>query len=405
MPKRFLIFFIFISFLNGNILQEAINKAKPGDIINLSKGVYKGNILINKELRIIGKSDNVIIEGLNKDSVITITSSNVSLENLIITKSGKRLDNLDSAIKIKKANNIKIRNCTIKESLFGIDMYMVNNSEIIQNSISSKKFNLSLRGDAIRLFYSNNNLIKNNIINNSRDLNLAYSNNNIIKNNTINNSRFAIHIEKSHYNIIDKNSFKENAVGILFAGAKNTKITNNSIQNGKGAAAIGVLVKGVSDFRFYNNIVSFNQKAFYIDAKHNEIGIKRFINNNEISYNKEAFHFHGAIKQNKITNNVIVGNIEDIVKSVRGNKTSQNIIENNYWDQYAGFDTNGDNIGDRPYQMRQYAHRLWHYNKNVKFFYASPIISILNFVLSVAPFIEPIILLEDTKPIVDLKRM
>ncbi len=53
--------------------------------------------------------------------------------------------------------------------------------------------------------------------------------------------------------------------------------------------------------------------------------------------------------------------------------------------------------------MFQYADRLWHYNNKVKFFYATPIISILNFILSLAPFVEPVLLLEDTKPIVELR--
>lgn len=405
MKKIYLYFFLFLSILQASTLQEAINNAKDGDSIKLSKGIYEGNIIIDKQISIEGIEEDVIIKGLNKDTIITITSSNVVLKNLIIKNSGKRLENLDSAIKIIKSNNIIINNCKIKNALFGIDMYMVNNSKITNNYITSKKLPVSLRGDAIRMFYANNNLIANNKIENSRDVNLAYSNKNIIKNNDTQNSRFALHLEKSNDTIIENNSYKFNAVGLLFAGANNTLIKNNSIQSGVGAASIAVMIKGVSNFRFHDNIVSFNTKAFYIDAKHNEVGIKRFIYDNEISYNKEAFHFHGALKQNQITNNVIIGNIDDVVKSVRGNKTSKNIIKNNYWDQYAGFDTNGDNIGDRPYYVLQYADRLWHYDNKLKFFYASPIISILNFILSVAPFIEPVILIQDNSPIVQLDSM
>ncbi|MEN8147990.1 MAG: hypothetical protein ABFR02_10285 [Campylobacterota bacterium] len=28
--------------------------------------------------------------------------------------------------------------------------------------------------------------------------------------------------------------------------------------------------------------------------------------------------------------------------------TRRNVVEQNYWDRYSGFDKNGDNIGDRP---------------------------------------------------------
>ncbi len=405
MARVFLLIILLLSTLQANSLQKAINHAKAGSVIKLSSGIYKGTIVIDKPLSIIGTSDNVIIEGFNKDTVITINSSNVKLQNLTIRKSGKRLENLDAAIKVNKAKNIEIDKCTIVDTLYGIDFNIVSNSKITDNYIESKDLEISLKGDAIRLFYSNHNKIENNKIYYSRDIKLDYSNNNLFANNHIQNSRFALHMQKSEDNIIEENHYKLNSVGMIFAGAKNTEIKNNLIQSGRGAAAIGVLIKGVADFKFHDNIVSFNSKAFYIDAKHNEQTIKRFIENNEISYNKEAFHFHGAIKQNKIVNNIIVGNIDDVVKSTRGDKTSKNIVENNYWDQYAGFDTNRDNIGDRTYKVLQYADRLWHYNNKVKFFYAAPVISILNFILSVAPFIEPIVILEDTKPIVDIDMM
>lgn len=405
MIKNFLFILLFFSFVEANSLQKAINNSQSGSIIKLSSGIYTGNLVINKPITIIGIDKNVIIQGLNKDTIITINSSNVILKNLTIKSSGKRLENLDAAIRVNKAENIEINSCRIIDSLFGIDFNMVNNSKIINNYIESKDLPISLKGDALMLYYSNNNLIENNELYKTRDVRFSYSNKNIYAKNYTQDSRVALHLLKSSDNTIDENHFKFNSVGMIFAGAKNTEVKNNTIQSGKGAAGIGVLVKGVSDFKFHNNIVSFNSKAFYIDAKHNEQNIKRFIQNNEISYNKEAFHFHGAIKQNMITKNVIVGNLDDVVKSVRGNQTSSNIVQNNYWDQYAGFDTDRDNIGDSSYKVLQYADRLWHYNNKIKFFYAAPVISILNFVLSVAPFIEPVIILEDKKPVVDLDKM
>jgi nitrous oxidase accessory protein len=212
----------------------------------------------------------------------------------------------------------------------------------------------------------------------------------------------AINIDLIYKNTIENNHFEFNSVGLIFAGSKDTTVINNTIKSSIGHAGIAVLIKGVSNFIFKENKVTFNSKAFYIDAKHNEEEIKRFITDNEISYNMEAFHFHGAIKQNMIKNNTIFGNIDDVVKSVRGNMTSENIVEGNYWDQYSGFDLNKDDIGDTTYKMFQYADRLWHYNNKIKFFYATPIISILNFILRIAPFVEPVLLLEDTKPRVSI---
>ncbi len=405
MKKIFILLTLITSFLTANILQEAINNAPNNSVLKLPSGTYLGNIIINKPLTIIGKGDSVIIQGEQKDSVVQITSSNVTLKNITIQGSGIRLDNRDAAVKVSNAQNVKISGCKIQDALYGIDMGMVNNSIIENNYITSKDLEISLRGNALKLFYSSNNTLRNNEIYNSRDVLLSYSHNNLITQNHIEKSRFGLHFLKSNGNIIDNNHFTFNSVGVIFGGAKNTEVKNNIIKSSIGRAGIGVLIKGVSNFVFTDNVVTFNSKAFYIDAKHNETSIKRFLTNNEISYNMEALHFHGAIKYNLIKNNTIIGNIDDVVKSVRGNRTSKNVVEGNYWDHYSGFDRNNDNIGDTTYKMLQYADRLWHYNNKVKFFYATPIISILNFILSLAPFVEPVLLLEDTKPIVELKKM
>ncbi len=42
---------------------------------------------------------------------------------------------------------------------------------------------------------------------------------------------------------------------------------------------------------------------------------------------------------------------------------------------------------------------MWMLNPNVKFFYGSPIISIMNFLSKIAPLSEPLKLLEDKKPL------
>lgn len=393
---------LFLSSIFANILQNAIDNAKPYSIIKLPNGTYEGNIKINKPLTILGKGDNVIIDGQNIKNVIEIISSDVTLKNLIIKGSGTRIDRDDSAIKISNAKNILIDSCIIKEFLHAINAEMMENSTIKDNKIFSSEENIAQRGDALKFYYAKNNLILNNEISSVKDVKFSYSNNNIFKQNSVKESRYGLHLLMSHDNVIEENIFLANLTGLLVTGAKNTKVIKNSIKSSKGAASIAVLLKGVSNFSFSENIVSFNAKAFYIDAKHNEEEIKRFITNNTISYNIEAFHFHGALKYNLIKNNTIIGNIDDVVKSTRGNFSSKNIVEQNYWDHYSGFDSNNDNIGDTTYKMYSYADRLWHYNNKVKFFYASPIMSLLNFIFNLAPFVEPDLLLEDTKPIVEL---
>ncbi len=399
--RIFIAFLAFISCLSSNTLQDAIDKAEAGSVIKLQNGIYIGKLNITKSLIIKGIGDDVIIKGDGIDDVITIQSDNVTLDNLTITNSGNRIENLDSAILVKNSKNIKIINCKIIDNLYGINLKIVKDSIFKNNYIKARDNDISLKGDAFKIWYATNCIIENNIIESNRDTTLTYSNNNIIKDNKFINNRYGTHISLSKNNILKNNLYQYNSVGLILMGAKESKIFSNKILSSRGAAGMGIVVKGGMDLHFKSNKISFNTHGFYIDTKEEEEGMQRYIKYNEISYNKEALHFHAAIKNNTIIGNKIFGNIEDVAKDVRGNFTHKNTIEYNYWDRYAGFDTNGDNVGETVHKNMQYASQLWHYNKKVKFFYGSPIMSIIDFLSQLAPFVEPVVLLVDQKPIVN----
>ena len=402
MNRLILVFLFLLTQASANILQDAIDSAPSGATIKLPAGNYIGSVVINRPIIIIGKAEDVRIDGENSGRVITINSPDVILKNLIIANSGSRMENLDSAIFINSVKRVTVSHCKLLNSLYGIDMKMVEDSLIEGNYISSKKLDISLRGDALKIWYSHNNRIKDNTVENARDVTLTYSNNNTLENNTFLYNRFATHISLSKNNTLKNNSYKYNSVAMMLMGVSGSKVTDNSIKSSTGAAGIGVVLKGTKNLLFENNTVRYNAEGMFIDTKATEEGMQRHIKNNDISYNKEALHFHAAIQNNTITHNRFVGNIDDVVKDTEGSLTRRNVVEFNYWDRYSGFDKNGDNIGDRAHQIYQHADQLWHYNHKVKFFYGSPLMTLLNFLSELAPFIEPVLLIEDTKPLVNI---
>ena len=403
MIRLFVILLSLFSFVGANALQDAIDKAPEGSILKLPTGVYKGNIIIKKPLTIIGKEDGVIIDGEGKGTVITIESSFVTLKNLKIVGSGELTHTLDAGILVKNAKQCEISDCVIDDCLFGIDMQMTSNSIVSNNKITSKDFDLGLRGDGLRLWYSHNNIIKKNRLIKSRDMVVWYSHGNLIEENYGEHCRYSLHFMYAGKNIVKNNTYKYNSVGIFFMYSKDTIATGNVIQSSLGATGMGIGMKDVSNFTIRDNTVLYCAQGIYIDRSPFEPDTHNWIENNKILYNAEALHFHSLSENNIIKNNTIMGNIEDIVNDSRGSKTNENEILGNYWDNYAGFDRDGDNIGDTSHKVYQYADQLWVYNPDVKFFYGSPVISLLNFLAKLAPFSEPIFLLEDEKPKIRLE--
>lgn len=390
--------FLFINLIQANVLQDAIDNAPSGSILKLSKGVYKGSIKINKPLSIIGKEDGVIIDGEQSGTVIEITSSFVTIKNLTIMGSGNRHDKLDAAVKMSNSNQSEISNCIIKDSLFGIDVAMSNNSIFSNNTITSKDLELGLRGDALRLWYSNDNIVTKNKVIKSRDVVVWYSHGNEISYNYGEQNRYSLHFMHAGKNLVKNNTYKLNSVGIFFMYSKDTIAEGNIIKSSLGATGMGIGMKDVSNFTLKDNTIIYCAQGLYIDRSPFEPGSKNWIESNKILYNSEAIHFHSMSEDNVIKDNTLVGNIEDIINDSRGAKTNKNEILGNYWDNYEGFDKDNDNIGDTPHKVYQYADQLWVYNPDVKFFYGSPVISLLNFLAKLAPFSQPVFLMEDKEP-------
>ncbi len=397
---RFIIILIlFFSSLNAkNILQDVIDKADENSIINLPKGVYKGDIVITKPLTIIGHPDGSTIYGSGTSTVIKIKSSFVTLKNLIIRHSGEMHQNLDSAVTLDNVKYIEVIDCDIDDCLFGIDMQNVTNSKIIGNRIKSKDFDLGLRGDGLRLWYSNDNLIKGNHLIKTRDMVVWYSMGNIIEENFGEYGRYSLHFMYTGANIVRNNTYEHNSVGIFFMYSRDTIATGNIIKNSLGATGMGIGLKEASNFTITNNTVIYCAQGFYIDWSPFEYEMRNLIENNNILYNAEGMHFHAISLHNDIKNNNFVGNMENVVNDSKKTQISQNVWDGNYWDDYEGFDRDKDGIGDTPYQAYSYADKMWLYNPSVKFFYGSPVIAIIDFLAKLAPFSEPVLQLSDNNP-------
>jgi nitrous oxidase accessory protein len=274
--------------LNANALQDAIDKAPSGSILKLPAGVYKGAITITKPLTIIGKEEGVVIDGEGKGTVITVKSSYVTLKNLRITNSGNMHHTLDAAIVVVDAKQSEISHCTIDNCLFGIDMQMVKNSIVSYNTITSKDLDLGLRGDGLRLWYSNDNIVKKNRLIKSRDMVIWYSHGNEIVENYGEYCRYSLHFMYAGKNLVKDNEYRFNSVGIFFMYSKDTVAIGNIIKSSLGATGMGIGLKDVSNFTLKNNTVLYNAQGIYIDRSPFEPGTHNWILGNNILYNAEA---------------------------------------------------------------------------------------------------------------------
>ncbi len=386
-----------IAVADENPLQALIDAAKPNDTIVPEPGTYRGSITIDKPLTLDGQGK-VTIDGLGKGSVIYLETDGAVIRNLRLTHSGESHNDIDAGVQVRGNFNV-IKDNIIDDCLFGVDLQQSENNIVRRNRISSKDFPLGQRGDSVRLWYSFNNKITYNTIDNSRDMVVWYSRDNVIAHNTIRDSRYSLHFMYSQYNEVEYNRYYNNAVGIFLMYSDGVVVRHNHIAHAAGPTGVGIGFKETSDLVIENNEVLYCATGFYIDVSPYQPDTTNRFRGNLLAYNGIGVRFLNDWKGNIFTGNNFSDNLTQIQVG-GGGSANRNVWKGNYWSDYEGFDLNRDGIGDRPYQLFAYADSIWSDVPYAQFFKGSPMLETLDFLERLAPFSDPLLLARDDEPLI-----
>ena len=376
--------------------QALVDAAEPGSVLRPPPGSYAGPVHITKPLTIEGDGK-VTIDAGDRGTVMVITTHDATLRGVHLTGSGDSHDTDDSCLDVRGDRNV-IENLKVDNCLFGIDLKQSNDSIVRGNDIRSKDRELGVRGDGLRLWYSNRNLIEGNRVFDSRDMVAWYSHDNTFRNNLGGRSRYSIHFMFANNNFVENNQFYDNAVGIYFMYTEGGAARNNVISHANGAAGMGIGFKEASDTIIENNEIIYCAIGIGSDLSPFQPDTTIEIRGNRFAYNGMAILFNSETGGNKMYNNIFEGNLTQVGYGGRSGSAEKNIWHDNYWDDYQGFDRNGDGVGDTHHELLAYADQIWMELPVARFFRSSPVMELLDFLERLAPFSTPDLILRDERP-------
>jgi nitrous oxidase accessory protein len=375
--------------------QALVDAAPAGSVLRPPPGTYAGPVLLTKPLTIEGAGQ-VTIDSGDKGTVFIMQTDGATLRGLHLTGSGDSHDTDDSCLDVRGHGNT-IEKLVIDNCLFGIDLKQSNDNVVRNNKVRSKPLEIGLRGDGLRLWYSQRNLIEGNEIIDSRDMVAWYSSDNIYRANLGMRSRYSIHFMFAKNNTIESNRFIDNAVGVYFMYTEGGVLRNNLISHATGATGMAIGFKEASNVVIEGNEIIYCAVGIGSDLSPFQPDSKIWIRNNRFAYNGIAVQLTSELGGNLVTDNVFEGNLTNVVQAGRG-KAGLNEWRGNFWDDYQGFDRNHDGVGDKPYELYAYADQIWIELPAARFFKTAPVLELLDFLERLAPFSSPELTLKDEQP-------
>lgn len=381
-------------------IQALLDGAAEGAEVVPSPGHYVGHVEITRPVVLDGKGQ-VTLDAGGQGTVLVVRANNATVRNMRLVGTGEDHNGEDAGIQIRGDNNV-IKDNRIEDALFGIDLQKSYHNVIRRNHISSKPLELGMRGDSIRLWYSDDNLLEDNEIHDSRDFVLWYAKRNRVTGTRATGGRYGMHFMFSAENIIENNRFVNNSVGISMMYDQGDIVRNNVISHSVGATGTCISMKEASAITIAGNEIVYCATALAFDVSPFQPDTVNTIEDNRIAYNDIAIGFINDWERNVFKNNRMESNLTEVAV-FGGGSAKRNTWDGNSWDSYEGFDRDGNGVGDTPHRVWNYAGRVWMDVPNTRFFKGTAILEVLDFLDRLAPFSEPTLLLEDTHPRIRMK--
>lgn len=362
-----------VSVRAGDDLAAAVRAAQPGDTVEIARGLYRANLLIDKPLTLRGL-DRPTVSGGNQGDTIRVTAPDVMIEGLIVRDSGDSLKEQNAGIYLYPgAHRAVVRHCDLTYNLFGLWIEKADDVRIEHNTITGKReYASSQRGNGVQLYNTKGAHILNNNISFVRDaLYVDVSHHAVFRGNKLHHSRYGTHYMNSYHNLWEDNDTYYNRGGLALMEVRDQVVRGNRAW---GNSDHGIMLRTLQDSVIENNIVAGNSRGFFIyDVEYIHL------NGNLVVDNTVGVHLAAGSKNNEVEGNDFIGNREQ-VRYVGARDEHWGRKRGNHWSNYLGWDRDGDGMGDVPYEANDMVDRLTWRHPSVKLLLASPAVQALRLV-------------------------
>jgi nitrous oxidase accessory protein len=357
----------------GEAIQPVLDGAAPGDVVEIHRGHYTGHLRIAKALTLRG-IDRPTIDGQAQGDTIRITSPDVRIEGLIVRDSGTSLKDQNAGIYVQPGSHrAVIARCELTHNLFGLWIEKANDVHVEHNVITGlRELDSARRGNGVQLYNTDGARITGNQISFVRDaLYVDVSHHAEFRANKLHHSRYGTHYMNSYHNLWEDNESYLNRGGLALMEVRDQIVRNNRAW---GNTDHGIMLRTLQDSVIENNVVAGNGRGFFIyDVEYARLA------GNLVVGNQVGVHLSAGSTRNLVDGNDFIGNREQ-VRYVGARDENWGGALGNHWDNYLGWDRDGNGRGDVRYEANDVVDRLLWQHPAARLLMASPAVQAMRLV-------------------------
>ncbi|MBI3297219.1 MAG: nitrous oxide reductase family maturation protein NosD [Elusimicrobia bacterium] len=374
-------------------LQPLLDRAVPGETLDLGSASYAGPAVIAKALTV--KGSGALIDGGGRGTVLTVSAPGVVLEGLTLRGSGESLLAEDSGLKVSTAG-VTARRLRLEDVLFGVFASNAAGFVLEDSVLVGKSLELGRRGDLVRVWNSDRVRLSGNRLEGGRDMVLWFSTGSVVERNEAFGGRYGLHFMYTNGARVTENVFRDNSVGLYVMYSSGLVLERNRFERHRGPSGVGLGLKESDSLTVRDNAFRDNRQAVFVDQSPLVATNRNLFEGNAFSYNDVGVALMPGVRGNAFTANSFIENLQQI--SVRGGGTlAGNDWAGNYWSDYAGYGREGR--GTVPYRAERLVERLADSRPALRFFLYTPAAQALELAARTFPLFKPKPLMTDETPL------
>jgi nitrous oxidase accessory protein len=328
----------------GSPLQARIDAAPLGSTLEVAPGEYPGDLVLDRPLRLVGRGRPRLV-GSGAGSVVRIRAADVSLEGFDIDGRGGGDLGRDSSGVHTAAPRTTIKDCRIRQALFGVYLREADGSAVLGCSIRGiPGRDPGEKGSGIHVWNTQGFRLERNQLVDVRDgFYIQSSSNGVIRGNVARDLRYGLHYMFSDDNLFEDNLFENGAAGTALMYSRRIVFRRNRFLHNRGFASVGLLLKACDDVVAEDNLIADNARGIFLEGSY-----RNTFRRNVVAESDTAVVLYDSCQGNRFEGNSFVGNLSPLNLVGRRTDTS---FDGNYWSENGEPDLDGDGRSDRPFRL------------------------------------------------------